>query len=140
MQITIANSNGTEPQVLGDDAPETGLAWYIRDYKAVPTYDVRVSKRTRATNVTIWPRYNEQWAISFTVHTAFDDYADAIAYYHDHADTVPYQGVLTVTDHGTARAFPDAAKQTIIPVKLTGVSIDFDYRFLASINNPVAEP
>ena len=87
------------------------------------------------TKVTIWPRYNEQWDLTFRIARTFADYDSAAAWYHDHATSLPSQGILTVTNYNTVRIFPDAAKMSLTPVgELLGVSVEFDYHFVSSQN------
>ena len=131
MKVEIANLDGTFPITLGDDA----IRWYISGYLPKSKWESKIVRRTRASHVAIYPRYNEEWEISFRVASVHASYDDASFWYHDHPAMVPYQGILTVTNRRTTRYFPDATKVSITPIgELLGVTVEFEYRFIASKN------
>jgi len=127
-KITLQTLDKVTSFTLGDDS--AGV--WIADYRAFTTFMSQTVPGVRSSHVTLHPRANELWSITFTVQQAYADAATAWAAYHAHADELPGQGILTVIQNTVNYYFPDATKQKLEPIWRGDVGIDWTYHFLSS--------
>lgn len=113
--------------LLGDDLQRH----YIDKYLPSPEWKIQIREGVRAEHVSISPRYNVRWTVSFEVDRAYNSEAEALAAITDFPLSIPLQGALRVTQGTRTRYFLNAAKSFVRPLRHNGCSVRFALSFAA---------